>query len=58
MYFKLRKDVFKRRDVFLMAQIVFSVLEKMFSAGKIVIFLVETTIGASQKHFSEAEIIF
>lgn len=40
-----------------MAKIVFSVVEKMFSAGKIVIFLVEIIIGVSQKHFSDAEIV-
>jgi hypothetical protein len=39
-------------------EIVFAVMEKMFSVSKIVIFLVEKTIGESQKLFSEAEIIF
>jgi hypothetical protein len=41
-----------------MTKIVFAVLEKMFSAGEIVIFLVETTIDVSQKLISEAEPIF
>jgi hypothetical protein len=44
--------------MFFMAKIVFAVLEKMFSAAEIVIFLVETTIGVSQKRFSEVETIF
>ena len=41
-----------------MVEIVFAVVEKMFSAFKIVIFLVEITIGVSQKHFCVAPTIF
>jgi hypothetical protein len=41
-----------------MAEIVFAVLEKMFSVFKIVIFLVKTTICSSQKLFSEVETTF
>jgi hypothetical protein len=44
--------------IFIMAKTVFAVLEIMFSAGEIVIFLVPTTIGVPQKRFSEAEPIF
>ena len=41
-----------------MVEIVFAVVEKMFSAFKIVIFLVEKTIGVSQKHFCVAPTLF
>jgi hypothetical protein len=57
-FFAAANDVSDIEKMFCMTQKTFLIPEKMFSAGKIVIFLVETIIGVSQKHFSDAEPLF